>query len=428
MAELAAKTQAAQLRLLADNVPAAIAYYKAEGFKCIFANRQYTRMFGQTEESIVGMTFAQIIGEEATRLIQPMVDKLLNEGIAANYVRALNSPDGQPVRWLEVSLIPQFGELGQVIAAFVLISDITKHRLAEQAVRDSEQRLMAFMNASAEGIVIHQNGRIIDVNPALCELINLRHDELVGRDGMSFVPLEYRAEIVANVSAQRNARYESMVMDREGVHIPVEFIGRTVDYRGTPARMSIVRDLRDRKAAQERINYLAHHDDMTGLYNRTQFLSLLDTALEGRRARSKHAALLFIDLDNFKRVNDTHGHRAGDELLKEIAKRLKRVFRESDIVARYAGDEFIVLLQEVQSLPEVSGMAQRLIEVVSEPFSYDTHQLEVSASVGIAVFPDDASVAEDLIAHADTAAYNAKHGGGAQYAFYSHIDIDSWHI
>lgn len=413
-----AKTQVTQLRLLADNVPAATAYYKAEGFKCLFANRLYARMFGHTEDSILGKTFSEVIGEEGTRTIQPMVDKLLNEGIAANYVRLAQLPGGHK-RWLDVNLVPQFGELGQVIAVFVMIADITKQREAEQALRESEQRLSVFTNASAEGIAIHHNNIVLDVNPALCELLGYTAGELIGDSTLKFVPPEYRAEIVANLEAERNARYESALISRSGVKIPVEYIGRTLEFRGVQARMSIVRDLRDRKAAEARITYLAHHDEMTGLINRAHFMSLLSVALEGCRRHGKLAALLFIDLDDFKQINDTQGHRAGDEMLKEVAKRLTANIKSTDIVARFAGDEFIVLMQQLADVDQIKPQVLRIMKAISAPLRYAETELKVTASIGIAIYPNDSLDADELISQSDSAAYSAKHAGRAQCVFYS---------
>ncbi|MDE2047332.1 MAG: EAL domain-containing protein, partial [Betaproteobacteria bacterium] len=415
-AELQAREQAAQLRLLADNVPAAIAYYEAEGITCLFANRLYATMNGHDELSIVGRKLIDVIGPQANAFIQPSVDKVVQHGESVNYVRPATLPSGEQ-RWLDVSLIPQTDPHGKTVAAFVLIMDVTKHVLAEQAVRESEGRLQLFMDASVEGIVFHQGGKVVDANPAICDMVGYRHEELVGTDVLSHIAPEYRSTVLANTASGRSVRWEAKLIDRAGRLLPVEFIARTFLHKGQPMRMSIVRDMRDRLAAEERINYLAHHDELTGLPNRSHFMALLDASIGGRH--DSRAALLFVDLDHFKRVNDSLGHRAGDDLLAEVAKRIRAVFRETDLVARFAGDEFIALVQWISGREQVAEVAQRLVDQLAEPFQYRGHEMTVTGSVGIAIYPDDARSPQELIAHADAAVYSAKRHGRAGYEFYS---------
>jgi diguanylate cyclase (GGDEF)-like protein/PAS domain S-box-containing protein len=417
-AELAARAQAAQLRLLADSVPAAIAYYAADdGYTCLFANKRYAETNGFDVSNIVGRKLVDVIGSAANSMIKPMVDKILQELVPVNYVRPAKLPSGEQ-RWLDVSLIPQISDDGKPVAAFVLIMDVTKHIQSERALRESEARLQTFMDASAEGIVVHQNGKIVDVNPALCAMVGRGYEELVGSDVLSYVGPEYRAEVLAQVATSRESHYESAIYHRNGELIPVEFIGRTMNYRGVESRMSIVRDLRDRKVAQERINYLAHHDEMTGLPNRARFMSLLQTSLS-RADTDKAAALLFVDLDNFKRINDSLSHRAGDEVLREVARRLRAVMRETDIVARYAGDEFVVLMQHVSNRDQVAQMTDRLLNAITQPIDCLGNQLQLTTSVGIAMYPEDSRSPEELLSQADAAVYSAKAAGGASRQFYT---------
>lgn len=156
-AERVASVQAEQLRLLADSVPALIACYDAREQRCLFANRPYALTFGQDEQSILGLPIAEVIGEAALQRIRPQLDTVLIEQRAVAYERQLVRADGR-TQWVEVHLLPQLATDGRLIAFFVLISDISRHRLAEQAVRESEERLGKFMQASAEGIVFHKDG------------------------------------------------------------------------------------------------------------------------------------------------------------------------------------------------------------------------------------------------------------------------------
>ena len=189
--EAEAREQARLFRLLADNVPVLIAYYRASDFQCQFANKAYARTFGTDERAVVGKTFAEVIGNDAAAQIEPRVQQMLHLQQPAAYERELAQPDGS-TRFIDVNLLPHVGEGGDMVGCFVLISDITRHRLAERAVRESEERLAKF-HASAEGIVFHKDGVITDANPPLCA-DRLYAGGLRGRPALDFVaPTRCRA-------------------------------------------------------------------------------------------------------------------------------------------------------------------------------------------------------------------------------------------
>jgi diguanylate cyclase (GGDEF)-like protein/PAS domain S-box-containing protein len=421
-----ARNQAEQLRLLADNVPSALAYYNAQDFRCIFANRTYAEAFGWDVESIIGHTFSEVIGEDAAREIQPHVDTLLRERRSIHYERRAVRPDGC-VQWIKVNLMPHLDDTGRPIAALVLITDVTQQRQAEQALRESEERMARFMHASAEGVVFHQNGIIEDVNQPICDLIGRSREELIGRYALDFVPPEYHPKVLAILAAAQDASYESELFHRNGQRIPVEFIGRTMIRNGQRLRMSIVRDIRDRQAAQARIHHLAHHDALTGLPNRMSFMEQLDQRMALARRTNESLALLFVDLDDFKRVNDSLGHLAGDKLLQTAAQRITDSLRASDRVARFGGDEFVVLLGGVQQRRDAEDVAHKLLEVLARPVELDARWVHVTPSIGIALFPTQAQSPGELIKNADQAMYQAKAHGRATYRFYDRPLVNAAH-
>ncbi|HEV8690069.1 MAG TPA: EAL domain-containing protein [Ideonella sp.] len=406
-----------QFRLLADNVPALIACYDAVTQRCLFANQQYARTFGLDERSILGRTFAEVIGEAAAREIAPYVDHVLEKREAVTYERRLSGPDGRP-RWLEVNLLPHLGPDGTPQSSFVMINDITKHRLAEAAVRESEERLAKFMQASAEGIVFHKDGLVTDANPPLLALIGYTLPEILGRHVLSFIAPEHVARVLAVMSAGQETTYELAIVHKDGSIIPVEFIVRTMLRNGERIRMTIVRDMRDRHAAQARIHHLAHHDVLTGLPNRGAFMERLDQLMAAARESDDKLALLFIDLDHFKRVNDSLGHLVGDTLLKNVAHRITECLRASDLVARFGGDEFMVLLPAANQRTDVEEVAHKLLRTIGAPVELESQSISVTPSIGIALFPDDGDSAAALIKHADTAMYVAKSRGRANCQFF----------
>lgn len=409
--------EAARFRLLGDNVPVLIAQFEAGTNRCLYANRLYAETFGLTPETALGKTFAEIIGPEAAAQIEPAVQRVNREGRAATYERTVIRPDGQ-TQWLEVNLLPHLDDEGRTIAAFVLISDISKHRRAELALRESESRLEKFLHATVEGIVFHHQGSITDANPPLCALIGHSRDELVGRFVLDFVAPGERARVEAVMRQGQELRYDSAIVHRDGQIIPVELIARTLQRDGVTLRMNIVRDIRDRLAAQARIHHLAHHDALTGLMNRAAFMERLQGSLQRARRSDDQLALLFIDLNNFKRVNDSLGHLEGDRVLVTVAERLRTCLRAGDHVARFGGDEFVVLLDTLHQREDVLAVVQAVLRVVEVPVEAHGRALSVTPSIGIALYPEHGDNADALLQHADTAMYEAKGRGDKQFQFF----------
>jgi diguanylate cyclase (GGDEF)-like protein/PAS domain S-box-containing protein len=416
-AELRALYKEREIRTLADNVPVLIAYYDREDLRCRFANRAYARTWGLDETSIVGKPLVEIIGEAGYQEILPYVERVL-AGEAVTYERTISDPRGQ-TKVLEVSLRPHRSPDGRPLAAFVLIHDITRHREAERRVRDSEERLRKFADASRAGIVFHDDGKVTDCNEALCQLTGYTYEELVGTDIIQYVTPQRREQALENVRTGYERPYESEIVAKDGTVIPVEFEGRLMPIDDKVYRLSVVRDIRRRKQAEARIDFLAHHDQLTGLPNRALLRERLEFVLASARRRGSRAAVLFIDLDNFKVVNDSLGHAAGDELLKVVASRLPAALRAVDVVSRHGGDEFLVVLPDVPDERAPVPVAEKLLAAVSEPILIEGQSVAVSPSIGIAVFPRDGDTTEELIKNADAAMYLAKERGRSNYQFFN---------
>ncbi len=424
----ALQTRIAQFTLLCNNVPAAIAYYEDEGYTCRYANLAYAEMFGHTEVSIIGLHVSQVIGKEAAAAIQPQVDHVLAERVGTRYERQL--PDGQGgLRSIEVHLLPHLpDDDGPSVGAFVLVTDITRHRRAEAAMRDSEERLAKFMHASAEGIVFHRGGFITDVNPPLLALLGYTLPELLGRSTLDFVAPAQRGQVAEVMATGSEISYDSVLLHRDGHELPVQFIVRTMHHQGETLRMTIVRDIRHRVAAQARIEHLAHHDALTGLPNRLAFDTRAQALLAQARERDETLALLFIDLDHFKRVNDSLGHPVGDVLLQTVAERITTTLRAqggvsdqsrgADLVARFGGDEFVLLLAGNPEREAVQAVAAKLLAAVAAPLEVQGASISVTPSIGVALYPAHGSTPAELIKHADTAMYHAKKLGRAHWIFF----------
>jgi diguanylate cyclase (GGDEF)-like protein/PAS domain S-box-containing protein len=407
---------ASLLRLVANSVPALLAFYDSDTFRCLFANAGYARTFGFDEQSILGRSLEEIIGAEAMRTIEPHIALLRTQHRSTRYERQLDTPQGP--RWLDVQLLPHLAADGVLDGAFVLINDITPRREAELALRHSEERLSKFMDASVEGIIFHESGIITDANLPLQRLVGYGLSELLGRKAIDFIAPDQVPRAMEMVAKGTELSYESALMHRNGSRIPVEFIVRMAERGGQSLRMVIVRDLRTALAQRARIQHLAEHDPLTNLLNRHAFMERLAEQMAGSRSKERQGALLFIDLDHFKRVNDSLGHVAGDLLLQTLSQRLVAQLRSSDLVARFGGDEFVCLLPGALQQAQVEEVAAKLLAALAEPVLLEGRPISVTPSVGIARYPQHAANAADLVKHADEAMYQAKRQGRATHRWY----------
>ncbi len=406
------------LRLLADNIPILIAYYRVEGLICEFANAAYARMYSKDGAPIIGRDLRSIIGDAAMELTKPWVDRVVNDAETVRYERALVFPNGT-TGYIEVTLVPHFDSgKPRPHGAFVLVNDITRYRNAEIAIRESEERLKKFFDATTEGLVFIENGVIVDCNSAVARMVRLTERELVGRNNADFIAPESLELVAANIKGGFERPYEAVLLRADGSRFTAELNGKDVEIDGKTVRMTAVRDISERKQAEERIQFLAHHDTLTHLPNRALIMDRLQVVMSAARRQSLLLAVLFIDLDNFKTINDSLGHFAGDELLKRVALRLKDCVRESDLVGRLGGDEFLVVITGMQHEADVVPIAEKIAEAITEPFSFEEQVLSVSGSIGIAVFPKDGQTPETLVRNADAAMYLAKDQGRSNFQFF----------
>lgn len=401
------------LRLVADSVPALMAYYDVATEHCRFANQRYAEYNGWTPQSILGKPLEEVIGKAAYAEIKPRVDEVL-AGRTVRYVREQVLPSGER-RMIEVSLLPHFPEGEGQIGVFVLINDITDQWLAEQAIRDSETRMRKFAQATHEGILFHKAGVMTDVNEGLLNLTGYTADEMVGRQTIDFVPEAWKQTVIDYIQAGKETPYEAEVQHKSGHTIAVEMVGKTMPFRGETYRLSVVRDISARKQAQARIEFLAWHDPLTELPNRLYLAEYLPRTLATARRQKKAVAVLFLDLDGFKTINDTQGHLAGDVLLREVASRIRAMVRESDLVARLGGDEFLIILNDIDGPEDVARVAHGVVQAMKDEFRVQEQAVTVTPSIGISLFPDHGETADELINQADAAMYLAKASGGNQY-------------
>jgi len=404
------------LRLIADSVPALMAYFDLAEQRCRFANQGYAAYNGHSTDSILGLTVQEAIGDKAWFAIQPYVERSMR-GERVKYTREQTLPNGES-RMIEVNLIPHFDGHARQQGSFVLITDITERWRVERTVRQSEERMRKFTEATDEAIVFHRDGIITDGNDALTRLTGYALHEVIGLSIFNFISPEWRALALDYTRSGREDPYEVTIRHKDGHAIPVEVVGKTMPEQHADYRIVVVRDITARKQAQEREAFIALHDVLTQLPNRHFLMEQLSQVLSLARRRQGRAAVLFVNLDHFKTVNDSLGHHAGDQLLCNVAERLRQGVRDADVVARLGGDEFVVVLTDVQSPDDAAMVADKLLAAMHDVFTVDQLPLTMSPSIGISIYPEDGDTSDALLRCADAAMQHAKSSGRGNRQFY----------
>ena len=313
------------------------------------------------------------------------------------------------------------------IDAPALESELQTLRLECDRLRESEQLYSNLVELAAIGISqVDVNGRFVHVNRRLCEMLGYTRDELLQLNVRAISHEDDLFETDKGLRLLQSGEIDSFKVEKryvrkDGTAIWVHLT--IAARRGVDGRrlhdVSIVEDITERREAQSRVEYLATHDEMTGLVNRAVFNEMLDNAMARDKRYRRRFAVLFIDLDRFKIINDSLGHEGGDQLLKEMAARLRANVRKSDVLARFGGDEFVLLAQEVPDRQAAAVVARNLLLLTMRPVRIAGQQVRVTASIGIALFPGDAQDANTLMKHADMAMYRAKEEGKNGFQFYS---------
>jgi diguanylate cyclase (GGDEF)-like protein/PAS domain S-box-containing protein len=309
----------------------------------------------------------------------------------------------------------------------VQIGNFHQSAISFQRISESEARYSSTVELAAIGIShVAPDGRFLHVNRQLCEMLGYTKEELLARsvkdishpDDINITDQQKRELHAGRIDS---AKVEKRYLRRDGSTVWVRItIAEKRRSNGDPLYdISVVEDVTDRKFAEARVEYLATHDEMTGLPNRAMFAELLERAVGSAKRHARRFAVLFIDLDRFKVINDSLGHEAGDVLLKTMALRFKECVRASDVVARLGGDEFVVLADEVEDPEQAAVVARHIISAALKPVSIEGQECRVTASVGIAVYPEDADDAQSLMKNADMAMYLAKAEGKNNHQFYS---------
>lgn len=396
----------------AENSPSAI-YMTDRDFRYTLVNTAFERLAGRPRAGIIGRNAFEVFPAPYAQRIDDYNQQVIRERTVVMGTDKLRVGDDERV--FEAVRFPIVDDHGELVGVGGVATDVTDFRMAEE-------RYGTIIRASMDAFVILDwAGRFTEVNDAACELSGYSRVQMlemgVGELEAALDAAAIRARLEA-VAAAGAGRFDSRWRRQDGGFCDIEVSINYIDGAMGARFFAFVRDITERKAAVARIEFLAHHDVLTGLPNKLLFQErFLQVAAYAER-EGRRCALLYLDLDNFKVINDSLGHVAGDALLKRTAGRLTACMRETDAVCRVGGDEFLVLLADAGDTGAITAAIGKVLQQLAAPMEIDHHELVTTVSLGAAVFPEDGRDFDTLFKKADTAMFQAKAAGRNAHRFF----------
>lgn len=409
-------------RRLVDFSPEPMAVYNQEGI-VIYVNEATVKLMGATD-------FTELIGQKSMDFIHPEYVDAVTERVRQVRLEAKEALpmeekfltiDGRVID-VEVSSLPIFYQGKSAVQ--VVIHDITAHKEMEEVLK----RQSAAMKASMDGMVIlNHKGRIVYNNDALLKIYGYKSaTEIIGKSWSVFYhKSEYqraKREIIPSFNRNGQWRGELIGKKKSAITFPQEVSLSLIEGGGI---VCVVRDITERKQAEAALRYQAYHDPLTNLPNRMLFSDRLNMALTYANRNRKKLAVLFLDMDNYKNINDILGHTIGDQLLLGISERIITSLQEEATVGRFSGDEFAILLPEIADVEAAAMSAQKILAALREPWIIDGQEFYITCSIGMAIYPNDGDSAQNLMKHADIAMSGAKERRDSYQLFTSDMNTEA---
>jgi len=419
-----------KLLLLYENNPDSVVVLDT-GRRIVYCNKRTEEVAGVPLSKLKGGTcFENVIGRDK-QCDDCKLDEVISEKRPAMRVKHEVTVSGKE-NWLHQLWYPIVDSKGNVDSVVEIARDITEQKHAEEQLQSTEKTLQTIINSMPYGvIIIGRDKKVQSVNRAALVLMGYESEEqVVGITcHNTLCPAEEGNCPIIDLKGSID-RSERILITKDGRRIPILKSVVPVELDGKDVLLEAVIDISERKQAEEQIRILAYYDNLTGLPNRTFFKEILNRTLVRARRRQEISALLIIDIDNFKRINDTLGHTVGDHLLKATAEKLSTCIRKTDsvarldedqtteVVSRLGGDEFVVLLSELVNAQDAVIVAQRMLNDLSRPIMVGEREVFLSASIGISLCPSDGEDVDTLLKNADAAMSHAKSRGSNSYQFY----------
>ncbi|WP_167306564.1 sensor domain-containing protein [Paraburkholderia steynii] len=374
---------------------------------------------------LTGKTVNEVLPQGQANLVMHAIREADTQGVSYGHIILVDLPGGSR-RWFEYSLAKKPGEQSSVDTFLVLSRDVTARRQTEQKLADREQEFRTLVEHSPDTVARYDSGfRRVYVNPTFAALVQGGEASLIGKTPSEYPGGPYSAlhekKLNEVFTTGKALEFESKWRRDDGVELCYLIkLAPELGERGTVVRvLAVGRDISELQMSREKIHRMAYYDQLTSLPNRTLFNERLRQTVTEAGAFHRLTGVMMIDMDQFKGVNDTLGHAAGDELLREAAVRLMACVRTSDSVARFGGDEFAILLPAVSECRVLEHIAKAIIDSFDKPFQLNGKDVFVSCSIGIALCPTDSVEPDDLMKYADSAMYHAKRSGRRSFRFYS---------
>lgn len=418
----------AGFRAMSDDSPLGILMFNTDG-DCLYANPAYRKMAGLTIGEAKGDGWHKHIHpEDAGRVMEHWQNVILNAQEFVDEFRFLHA-DGHIV-WVHVSATIMHN--GHRRHGYLqTLTDISERKSAqsvlaatEEALFEQKERAEVTLNSIGDGVICADTlDHIIYMNPGAERMTGWQQHEALGHplgEVFSIVDPVMREEHGQNGKNSIASR-SSLLIRRDGTELPIQNSTSPIHDRvgSLIGTVIVCRDVSETHEMAAKMAHLAQHDFLTDLPNRSLLNDRLSQAISLAHRQNKKLAVLFIDLDHFKHINDTLGHAVGDLLLQNVARRLKACVRGADTLCRQGGDEFVVLLSEVDDSEDAVQVASKMLEMFAKPLVVDGHELDVGLSIGISIYPDDGPDADILVRHADIAMYHAKENGRNNYQFFT---------
>jgi diguanylate cyclase (GGDEF)-like protein/PAS domain S-box-containing protein len=380
-----------------------------------FANGAFEGLLGLGgADEIWGFEFESFVHPDQQPQWRSLMEHLARRGEAPPMDLKLLHKSGETV---EVEAVCRTLGRPRERVTLVLARDIKARKRMERRLRESEERYKGLADVAFDGLAVHFDGVILNANRSFEAIFGHPEGSLLGTDIFALFEEDsarlFKRELDSGRVLELSGRQEG------GADVHVEASTRACLYHGDPAYVTAVRDITRRRQTEDVVRRQAWYDSLTGLPNRILFLDRLEHALVQARRDGRRVAVLFMDLDRFKIVNDSLGHGVGDQLLQAASGRLQALLRKGDTLARLGGDEFVVLLEDAAVGDDAQTVARKIIESLGQPFPIGSQEIHIGASVGVAYFPDHAGEGERLIKLADMAMYRAKKNGRNQCAVYT---------
>ncbi len=381
------------------------------------------RIFGLNQDEFDGTqgSFLSFIHADDRESVKIAMNAALHQGKSYTIDHRIVLPDlTEKIVHEQAEVI--LNDAGNPVRMFGTVQDVT-----ETVNTETELRLanIVFRNTLEGVAVTNTNGTILSVNPAFTTITGYSEQEVVGKNPRILKSDHQNAEFYKHMwtTLLETGHWQGEIWNRRksgAAYLEWLTIIMVKDEHGKPCHyVSVFRDITEIRQKEEHIRYMAYHDPLTKLPNRLLFNDRLQHTLTAAQRRPKTVAVMFIDLDRFKFINDTLGHNIGDALLQAVASRIKESVRQDDTISRLGGDEFVILLSDIATSQDAAHIAQKVLEVLSRPYTLAGHELNITASIGISVYPEDGVDVQTLMKNADTAMYHAKELGKNAYQFYT---------